>query len=163
MGNKSFATNANDYVTVQLDADGNERLHIQGIGVSINRPYGFAVTVSCPPSLASWVHNQPHTLNSGVSNSTHRYVGAQATVRGNNAHFQVAGNGSSLNREYGAAFDVSFDNANAVRQFICSTHTAEVKAQEAAAAAEAEVKKQAAALAVALAAQKAKTYQVTMS
>lgn len=101
MGTKSFASGNNDYVAVQAVVQGDS-LHIQGIGPSVNRPYGVAVDLTAPSDLVTWFKGLPRTNPSGTG-SKNRYAPMQTALRSGKVHFQV--NGPSLNRTYGAAFD----------------------------------------------------------
>ena len=154
MGNTSFASKNNDYVTVQIAEEGAEALHIQGVGFSVNRGYGFATTVSAPPALVEWFKNQKHNKKSVVSSRV--YVEAQASIRGDKVHVQV--NGTGMNRPYGTAFDF---NDKTVSAFVTGTLNAEAAAVKAEQEAKAVAEQMA--IKAELAAQKAKTFQVTMS
>lgn len=127
--NTSFASHMTDYVALQGIVNGNS-LHVQGIGPSVNRDYGLAVDLTAPADLITWVKGLPRTELSGTG-SKNRYAPMQAAIRGEKVHFQVSGD--SLNRSYGAAFDVT--NPSLVT-FIQAVHA---KATEEAAQAQAEV------------------------
>lgn len=150
MGNNSFASKANDYVTMQGKVEGG-RLHIQGIGPKVNRYYGVSADMTAPQELLTWFAAQPRTGTSGNGASKPTYTPIQVAVRGDGLRFQVKG--SAMNRPYGAAFN---GENKEVRKFI----TRVVEAEQAQAAADAAAKVKAAQEAVKAAAAKAKAASV---
>lgn len=98
---KSLASVKDDYVMVQGVVQ-DDCLHIQGLGPSINRPYGVAVTLTAPMSFLNWFRGLARPEHSATG-SSNRYTPFQVALRGKSVHGQVAGPG--FNRSYGAAFD----------------------------------------------------------
>ncbi len=104
MQSKASGSEKMDYVVIRVRTrDGG--VHIQGRGVSINRPYGVAVQAAdatggqIPAYLDSLGGDQESLAGTGAW-----YVAAQAAIRGDKVHIQVASD-VGFNREYGASFD----------------------------------------------------------
>ena len=87
---KSQASDKKDYVAIQVRTrDGG--VHIQGKGVSINRPYGVAVqaadnTDGQIPAYLDSIDSDRKSL----AGTDAWYVAAQAAIRGDKVHIQVA-------------------------------------------------------------------------
>lgn len=109
---KSQAGTAAMYVPLQARLYSSTDLHIQGAGVSVNRPYGFALTVAIPSELGKFFAKQPRPLTSLATNA--KYAPFQARVRGGRVHCQMVDGG--LNRDYGASFDI--EDAPELMEFI---------------------------------------------
>ena len=105
---KSFASIKNDYTVVQgRMKDG--KLHIQGRGDNVNRDYGVAVDFPIMSDLADWLDNDVDHYEKSLAGTEAMYFPLQYALRGDNVHFQVAGE-SNFNRAYGAMFNVSVDD-----------------------------------------------------
>jgi len=114
MINTSLAGTSTQYTPIQgRIRDG--KLHIQGQGTEVNRPYGVAVEVEVPAKLAKWLGEQGHILPSLVEGSSTKYVPMQARVKDGRVHVQVAGT-PGLNRPGYTAFDV--EGAGALVNFL---------------------------------------------
>jgi len=110
---ESLAGTGKRYVVLQARVrDG--KLHIQGRGVPVNRPYGVAVDVSIPDNLREWFEEQDHILPS-LANTDAMYVPIQARIKDGLIHVQVRGN-KPYNRPYGAAFDIK--GAEVLKSFL---------------------------------------------
>lgn len=107
----SLAETDTIYVVLQARLEGS-RLHVQGAGPKANRDYGVAEDIffsRMSQELRDWfrqwhtekVHFRRKSLSKG---SGERYARIHARLNGLRIHFQVYGN--SLNRSYGAAFDI---------------------------------------------------------
>ena len=101
---KSLAGTGRQYVRMQARVK-EGKLHIQGKGTVINRPYGIALDVTLHESILKWFEKQEHTEKS-LANTDAMYVPIQAKPLSENVvHIQVKG--SEFNREYGLAIDTT--------------------------------------------------------
>lgn len=125
---KSLASETFKYIPVQLRVKGG-RIHLQAAGSEANRPYGVAANIGAGESLLTWLASQVATLPS-MANSDAKYIAAQATESGDNAHIQIAG--LSGNRPYGWAFDVEMPTFAMwlEDEISCATPPEEVEAED---------------------------------
>ena len=101
---KSKASGMTDYVAIQVRTRGGG-VHIQGKGVSINRPYGVAVQAAdnTDGQILVYLNSIVGDLES-LAGTDAQYVSAQAAIRGDKVHIQVESD-VEFNRAYGASFD----------------------------------------------------------
>ena len=111
---KSMAGSETKYVALQARVTKSGKLHFQGIGKEVNRPYGVSFTLkenlgfALKENLDSF--NYLQTLKteylSKHSGSSKLYFPIQATFYENGTliHFQITG--PKLNRDYGASFSI---------------------------------------------------------
>ena len=123
----SQASDATDYVNLQIRTETGDTFKVQGAGQSANRPYGVSdkVTVSPGFGIGNYVKNlsaSAHSLADGTNGIM--YVPVQAAIRANMIHFQLTGPAFSaddpneMTREYGAVFNILIDSAPALAEFV---------------------------------------------
>lgn len=126
MMNTSKASDATDYINLQIRTETGDTFKVQGAGKTANRPYGVSdkVTVSPGYGIGEYVKGLTATESSLAGGSSPKYVLVQAAIRANMIHFQLTGpafcadNPNELSREYGAIFNILVDNAPALAEFV---------------------------------------------
>jgi hypothetical protein len=108
---KSLATDRN-YVVFQASLRDN-KLHIQGEGVSVNRPYGVAedFPVNNPEYFQAL---KPTALS--LAGTKKEYFRLQGVVNGDKVHFQIKD--GKDNRDYGKVLDIAVAKIPKVAEFI---------------------------------------------
>ena len=118
---KSLASEATDYVPVQIRKTGFGTLHVQGKGAKTNRAYGVAGNVNVDAGLSTWI-DTVETSHSSLANTGKQYISAQVARRGSNFHFQILSDSSPFvgvgSRDYGAVFDIPVDTFSSLSEFI---------------------------------------------
>ncbi len=121
---KSFVTD-----TPYLQAQARVRdgfLHIQALGAEGNRPYGYSFTTQqeLPKAVAEFLDNLDDALVS-MAGTGAMYFPVQLKAEDGQVHVQVDGNGETLNREYGAAFDLA--NCNGFSEWVAEQVASEIE------------------------------------
>ena len=126
----SKASDASDYVNLQIRTDTGDTFKVQGAGQAANRPYGVSDKVTVNPGfgIGEYVKSLDATIASLACGET-MYVSVQAAIRDNLIHFQLTGpsfaadNPNEMTRDYGASFNVLIDSAPALAEFVHTNGT----------------------------------------